>query len=355
MQRIVPKVGLVACLAIAISAMACSDVGDDMPGETNDSGAPGSDATPPDSYAPSAESGAAADTGGGNDQPDSTVQDGALDANTGEDATLDASTPDTSIPETSVADTSVSDTGVPDTSTHDAGAPDTSVTDAGAVDANLDTGAPIDAGPTDTGSSDTGKSDAGIFDTGAPDTGAPDTGAPDTGVHDSGTDAGVSPCAAYNGGAGCTPTEQRLVDKSPECYRCMLNAGCIDDAFFGDTGHECGDVSGNATAGAKSGSSRTSLCLATLDCIMTPAIECASDDVNICYCGTLGSGNGCATAASGANGKCFQAEVDGLEHLATDAPSAVLPDYTDLRRGAGMANQLFVCAKANQCDTLCAQ
>ena len=198
----------------------------------------------------------------------------------------------------------------------------------------------------------------GAVDAGSPDTsvGTPDTGAPDTGAADAGApDTGVSACAPFNGGAGCTPTEQRFAAKSPDCYTCMVNGGCLDDTKFGDTGHECGDVTGNAAKGAKTGTARSSLCLDTLDCILAPATKCASDDVNICYCGTLGAGNGCATAASGANGSCLQKEVDGLEHLASDAPSAVLPDYTTLSLGSGVANQLFVCAKSNGCDTLCSQ
>ena len=161
---------------------------------------------------------------------------------------------------------------------------------------------------------------------------------------------------AYNGGSGCTATEQRLVDKSPACYLCMVQAGCVDDVTFNDVGHECGDVAGVAARGAKTGTSRSALCLDTLDCILNPAKVCASTDVNICYCGSLGAGNGCATGTTpDTTAACFQQEVDGLEHLATDAPSAVLPDYTDLARGAGMANQLFVCAKSNGCDALCAQ
>ena len=200
---------------------------------------------------------------------------------------------------------------------------------------------------------------------GAPDAGTvtPDAGTvtPDAGTvtPDAGTvtpDAStVSACAEFNNGAGCTATEQRFVDKSAACYQCMINGGCLDDAKFGDTNHECGDVAGNAAKGAKAGTPRASLCLDTLDCILTPATKCASDDVNICYCGSLGAGNGCATATSGANGACLQKEVDGLEHPASDAPSAVLPDYTTLSLGAGVANQLFVCAKSNGCDTVCSQ
>jgi hypothetical protein len=136
----------------------------------------------------------------------------------------------------------------------------------------------------------------------------------------------------------------------------MVNAGCLDDALLGDTGHECGDVTGNALAGSATGTSRTQLCLDTLDCIIDPAKLCASTDVAICYCGTLGAGNGCATAPAGApNGLCLTQELNGLERLTSDPPSVVLPDFTSLTLGAGMANQLFNCAKANACDALCAR
>ena len=200
---------------------------------------------------------------------------------------------------------------------------------------------------------DGGALDSGVPDAGPADAGHVDSGPPDSGAHDAGPTGGE--CVGNNNGAPCTPTEQRFVNRSLECYKCMVSSGCLDDALFNDTGHECGDVTGVAAHGAKTGTSRASLCLDTLDCILSPVNLCAADDVNLCYCGSLGAGNGCATATSGANGKCFQQEVDGLEHLAGDAPSAVLPDYNALSLGAGMANQLFVCAKSNACDELCAK
>src|SRR6185436_2226080 len=111
-----------------------------------------------------------------------------------------------------------------------------------------------------------------------------------------------------------------------------------DDALFGDTGHECGDVAGNAVRGGATGVSRTQLCLDTLDCILVPP-SCASTDVAVCYCGSLGAGNACSTAAAGApDGKCLTQELNGLEHLVTEAPSVVLPDFTSQGLGAGIAN-----------------
>src|SRR5262249_4996324 len=125
---------------------------------------------------------------------------------------------------------------------------------------------------------------------------------------------------------------------------------------FSDSGHECGDVPGTAVRGAGAGVSRSQLCLDTLDCIMDPSKLCASSDVSICYCGTLGAGNACFAAPAGApDGACLTQELNGLEHLASDAPAGVLADFTTLTLGAGMANQLFNCAKSNGCDALCSR
>ena len=59
--------------------------------------------------------------------------------------------------------------------------------------------------------------------------------------------------------------------------------------------------------------------------------------------------------AGAPNGKCLTQELNGLEHTVDQPPSVVLPDYTGLNRGAGMANQLFNCAKSNGCDMFCSQ
>jgi hypothetical protein len=158
-------------------------------------------------------------------------------------------------------------------------------------------------------------------------------------------------CPQFNDGGGCTPTEQRFLDKSPACFGCLVNAGCLNDAKFSDRGHECSDVDGVAMRGAKKGTRRSDLCLATLDCILSKG--CAKVDVALCYCGALGAGNGCTTAKSGAKGACLEPELDGLEHPGKDPPSAVVVDYFNRLLGAGMANQVFTCARDNGCQAAC--
>jgi hypothetical protein len=162
-------------------------------------------------------------------------------------------------------------------------------------------------------------------------------------------------CTAFNNGAGCTATEQRFLNKSPDCYSCLVNTGCLDDAAFGDTGHECGDVTGTAAGGAQAGTARSDLCLATIDCILSTS--CASTDVAICYCGSLGAGDACTTSTnpSAANGPCASIELAALEHSSTDAPSAVVTDFFNLILGGGRANQIFACAHSGNACPMCLQ
>jgi hypothetical protein len=149
---------------------------------------------------------------------------------------------------------------------------------------------------------------------------------------------------AYNASATCTPTEQLFVNKSLSCYNCLVNAACLNDDTFGDVGHECGDVTGTAAKGASTGALRSDLCLQTIQCILNTS--CASQDPSICYCGSLGAGDACTTSANPAasNGPCSSLEVNTLEHLSTDPPSAVIPDFYNLNLGGGRANQIFACA-----------
>jgi hypothetical protein len=229
-----------------------------------------------------------------------------------------------------------------DTGSPDLGAPDTAAADSGAPEAS---------------SPDGGARDTGAPDMGAPDMGAPDTGAGDTGSPDAGADAGPNPdCAANNGGADCTPTEALFEAHSPDCYKCLVNAGCLDDALIPvDSMHECADVPGTAVKGAKSGQARSSLCLETIRCILRT--QCAATDTALCYCGSLGAGNGCTTStvASAANGACLQTELDGLEHLSTEAPVMVAPDFYNVNLGGGKANEIFACAAGNGGCPACLQ
>jgi hypothetical protein len=347
MRRNVTTSCLAVLFIVAASSAACSDdVGDATAPEGDASG----DVSPGGRVDSGKDGQAAVDAHAiGTGSSDATVADSATsDADVADTSVVDASEIDASEIDASEIDASAIDASAVDASVQDSGAHEGGAADTGAPDAGVRDGGAIDAGPGDGGALDGAVLDAGTADAGHGDSGAPDSGAPDAGPTG-------GECVGNNNGAPCTPTEQRFVNKSLECYKCMVSSGCLDDALFNDTGHECGDVTGVAAHGAKTGTSRASLCLDTLDCILDPVNLCAADDVNLCYCGSLGPGNGCATATSGANGKCFQQEVDGLEHLASDAPSAVLPDYNALSLGAGMANQLFVCAKSNACDELCAK
>jgi hypothetical protein len=214
-----------------------------------------------------------------------------------------------------------------------------------------DTG-PLDTGARETAAVDTGRPEAGTLDAdgGAMEASLPDTGTSDTSTQNSSDagDGGPNPdCAANNGGADCTPTEALFEAHAPSCYKCLVNAGCLNDTISSDMGHECADVVGNAARGSRTGTARSTLCLDTLRCILQTG--CASSDVAICYCGSLGAGGGCTMSMdpTAANGACAQTELDGMEHLSADPPSLVAPDFFNLNLGAGKANQIFSCASSN--------
>jgi hypothetical protein len=172
----------------------------------------------------------------------------------------------------------------------------------------------------------------------------------DCGAEEACGDAGVcvDPCSLENAGGPCTPTERMLVKKSVACYQCLIENGCLDDVRLGDTGHECGDVVGTAKKGAKLGVPRSALCLTALECTLSS--NCAAEDVALCYCGSLGPAIACSTGNSGADGFCVPQEVDGLEHVSTDPPHVIMTNYFNLNLGAGMANQIFACARSGHCD-----
>jgi len=162
----------------------------------------------------------------------------------------------------------------------------------------------------------------------------------------------VGPCTATNTASNCVPcagnasgicstTEAAFVSHdiaaghkaTLDCYSCLYNASCVDDTAFGDTGHECGDMS----------ASNSTLCLNTLNCAL--ANSCVGTGAG-CYCGTANPGNSCQTATANF-GPCQTTETAGLG--VTDNAS-VLKDYTDTTRPSGMANQIFACALANGCS-----
>jgi hypothetical protein len=164
------------------------------------------------------------------------------------------------------------------------------------------------------------------------------------------TKAGQTGCIACSGNAGglCSATEALFVQHdidaghaaTTDCYACMLNAGCIDDTTFSDTGHECEDLAGTFGPNGKAASA---LCAATIQCVFTTS--CQANDVGDCFCGIGVSSATCQTSAT-PTGPCYAQEVEGLGFSDT---THVLQDYTDTSRPAGMANQLFGCAKSNNC------
>jgi hypothetical protein len=128
------------------------------------------------------------------------------------------------------------------------------------------------------------------------------------------------------------------------CYPCLWNNGCLDDTVFGDSGHECGDL-----AGTLGGSSDTSLCLATVSCILANACV-NSAGVSTCYCGVANEGSACAAAGGAVNGACLTQEVNGLGFVASDNTD-ILKQFTNTTLPAGLGNQIFQCAVSNTCST----
>ena len=234
-----------------------------------------------------------------------------------------------------------------------------------------------------------------VTDSGAPDTPAQDTSheasldggvdardatvdsrdgaadAPADGPGDSGADGGTSPCTTAgqiacvpcegNASGVCSPTEALFVehdiaaglatvdagDSTYGCYSCLYNFGCLDDTVFGDTGHECGDVTGPVDGGG-GGLSDSTLCLDTARCILsTSCIDGAG--VSTCYCGVANEGSACASAGGAVDGLCLTQEVDGLGFPASDNKD-ILSDFTTTSLPTGMANVIFQCASANSCS-----
>ena len=283
-------------------------------------------------------------TAGSDASGDATLR---IDAGQGDD--------DASAPPGPDATTSV-DANLPPTS-GDGGS--TPPADAGSVgiDGSMVDGGASDASPLDSGDGSPPSDGA------APDA-ATDSGASEAGASDAATnadaDAGLVPCTVAgqtdcfpcsgNANGLCTATEALFVahdiahgrtdpKDTTGCYACLVQNGCLDDTQFGDKQHECGDLSGNfGSAGPAA-----SLCLTTLQCVLSTS--CSSTDVSLCFCGADNPGNACQTAAH-PDGACRAQEVAGLG--VTDNPT-VLKDYTDTTRPSGMANQIFACAEVNTC------
>ncbi len=251
----------------------------------------------------------------------------------------------------------------------------------------------------DSGVVDTGVVDTGVVDTGVVDAGVVDSGVVDTGVVDTGVDAGpLHPCISAtdtncvsclgNGdgvsvGAPCSATEAVLVqldinnktatapgpdpfpdpsnfsDPANGCYNCLWNAGGIDDAVFGDTGHECQDTSGSFTSTSGNTDTFSDDCVQLLTCITvgepsaSPPIAggCAQTNggVDNCYCGSGGgSPSNCPNNGATTNGLCKTFETNGF-HFAPSDSTDILKNFSDKAEPSGIANQIIVSANANSC------
>jgi hypothetical protein len=158
--------------------------------------------------------------------------------------------------------------------------------------------------------------------------------------------AGPSPCAKFNGGLGCTPTEQLFVDHDPTagCYNCLVNAGCLDDALYGDAAHECEDF-GTATL--------QSQCTDTVKCILSTS--CAQNSVAVCYCGTAPVAGTCQgnPAPGPIDGLCASSIATGLNLPVADGTD-ITKNLTNSVLPGGAAVQIFQCAQSNAC-TSCLQ
>lgn len=109
--------------------------------------------------------------------------------------------------------------------------------------------------------------------------------------------------------------------------------------------HECGDLQGVLDAGPSAGSSESTLCLDTLQCLI--ATRCARNGLVSCYCGSL-SAIGCADAGATVTGACAMQIANGLGLVLGDNWD-ILTAFNDWNLPAGMADQIMQCAIANQC------
>ena len=153
-------------------------------------------------------------------------------------------------------------------------------------------------------------------------------------------------CTGSPGGV-CSPTEEAFVEYDPTgaCYRCLLQAECIDGAADGPGGNECDDLVGDSVTGPAAGRWKPSLCAETISCILST--DCANPSVVNCYCG--GGDSAACTAPGAAMGACLTTENGGLE--TSDPATALGPSFTSKNLAAGVANAIFVCAAANHCNT----
>jgi hypothetical protein len=168
-------------------------------------------------------------------------------------------------------------------------------------------------------------------------------GNPEAGSDATADASGPSPCAQFNGGQGCTQTEQLFVNHDPTnaCYSCLINGGCLDDSVFGDVGHECQDFT-DAT--------KQSECFDTVNCILGSG--CAQSSVAVCYCGTAPVAGACQgnPAPGPINGACASQIATGLNFPPNDG-SDITKQMTNTQLPAGQAVQIFQCAASNGCTS----
>ncbi len=252
--------------------------------------------------------------------------------------------------------------------------------------------ASVDAMATDDGDLYGGAFDVTIAyaDRELPDVTAPIDATLDAGQQD-GAGAGFSlvPCMAAgqtdcvscqgnstDGGSGglCTPTEALLVEldiargsvtdagaepydpnnpadpAASGCYACLYNNGCIDDTTFGDVDKECGDLpDGDFASGDGTTDAYSTLCLATLQCILGDGCASTSGGSTNCYCGSGGgSPSQCPKNGPATNGACKSPETDGFKFTPSDSTD-ILKNYYDNTEPSGVANQIFVCANSDGC------
>ncbi len=314
------------------------------------------------------------------------------------DAAVEA---ETSGPTTPGGDGGVT-TPVPDTViARDASGADGRAEDAGRdstlADGMYDSGPDATVGDGEANAEDAGVSEAG-FDSTVPDAeglsgvdaGAAEASVDGGGQHVSEAGGGLVPCSVAgqtdcvecdgnasgtgNNGGLCTPTEALFVQldidngtvtapgidpfdpNNPSdptasgCYPCLYNFGCIDDTAFSDKNHECGDLpGGNFTAGDGMVGPFSADCVATLQCLVATNCANSTSSVDNCYCGPGGgSPSLCPNNGPTTNGVCKTAETNGFLFMPNDSTD-ILKNYSDKAEPSGLANQIFVCARANSC------
>jgi hypothetical protein len=373
-------------LAVVASALAaCSDVGDTsaLPGNSDaeaEDGSQAGDSTVTSAGDALAES--SAEDANATPPTDSAADVLLEDVTTPEDTgTLEETgvPPEAGVvPEASVVEEASTDAGsAPDVA--DSAAVESSTADVASQDAGVDStiedaGATIDAQGDVV--AEAAPPEASVEETGAPDTGTSET---DTGVAETGagteaggavvpcTVSGQTNCVECSGSTGgiCTPTEAVFVQydisqgmASPSggdlgCYSCLVSGACLDDPRHHVTDRECGDLTGNYSSdGGGAGQPQSSLCLATVECILQTSCDQGGpqdDGISYCYCGGGGgSPSNCETNGSSANGPCFGPETLGFPYAPTDSTD-IVNNFNDYSQPSGLANQISTCSIANMC------